>query len=112
MMLACSALIAIGDFEFAKTHGIFDHHAAAFPAPVLKRLQPAGDAVRADDLLRQHDRVLDADAGARGQVRGRGVNGVADQDDASLRPGLREKQRLERPVDNARLIIQQNHGWP
>ena len=46
-------LVAVGDFEFAEPHGIFDHHAAALPAPVLESFQRLCDAVRGADLLRQ-----------------------------------------------------------
>ena len=60
----------------------------------------AGDRRCLVQLLGQHDGVLDADAGAGGEMRGRRVHGVADQHDAPFRPRTWQEEQFERTVDD------------
>ena len=77
---------------------VLDDHPAALVAAVHERLERIGDRVAVAQALGEHDRVLDRDAGAAGQVRRRRVRGVADEDDVAAMPRALDEGRVERAV--------------
>src|SRR5689334_9140984 len=80
-------LVAAGDLDLAQARGVLHHHAAALPTAVLESGQRGLEFLVPREFFGQHDRVLDADAGTRGEMGRGGVHGIADQHDTAAEPG-------------------------
>ena len=95
-------LVAALDLDLSQARGVFHHHAATLPAALFEGGQRRRHgAVLAIEFIGQYQRVFDADAGTRGQMRRGGMDGIADQRHPPLRPGTRQQQALQRTIDDA-----------
>ncbi len=98
MIPACSTWSPLVNLDLAEAEGVFNHRPAALEAAILESLQGGGQRLLPLDLLREDDGVFDSGTGARPEVRRRRINGVADQNDAPLRPRPRHQHPFERTV--------------
>lgn len=92
------------ELQLANCDAAFDHIAASVESPILVRGKPLLHRCGAGQFFGQHDPAFHRHACAGGEVRGRGMHGIAQQDDTPVVPGPRlqgsDKGTIVDPVFN------------